>query len=141
MRIHSIPPILVATVIALSASACGETPTSPSDAETAGPPYTIAFESTLAPGGSSSRTFSVGGPGTVDVTLASTTPPDLWLSIGIGIPTTTRTGCSLTAAITVAPGSSSHLQLAADAGSYCVQVSDPGRLAAVVGFSVTIVHP
>ena len=122
-------------------SACGESPTSPSDAE-AGPPHTVTFASQVTPGGTASRTFQAGGPGTVTVTLDSTSPAGVVLHIGIGIPTPSiRGGCSLSRAVTTGAGTEPQLQMAVDGAEYCVQVAEPGLVTRSTGFSITLVHP
>lgn len=120
----------------LVSAACDDTPTSPTDD---GPPYTVTFVSTVSPGGTASRTISAGGAGTVSLSLESTDPAGTPMTIGVGIPDGSRTGCGLTQAVTGA--AAIQLQAAVDAGDYCVQVSDPDRLSRTTGFSLTIIHP
>jgi hypothetical protein len=100
----------------------------------------VVFTSTVAPNGSSSRTFTAGGPGTVTLTLTAS-PGGVPLGVGVGLSTASRTGCSLTRSVTVSPSTSPHLQVAVDAGVYCVQVSDVTGLHEMGAFTLTFEHP
>ena len=62
------------------------------------------------------------------------------VGLGIGVPATSSP-CSLTQSVTAQPGVSPHIEVTADAGSYCVQLFDVGGLADETPFSVTVEHP
>lgn len=128
-------------LLVLSISACRDTPTSPSDTTTAFPPYTVTFESTLAPGGTASRTFTARSDGIATLTLTSSTPMGITIGIGVGIPTPSKSGCGLTRTALAQASSDSHVQVPVEAGSYCVAVYDVGEISQSARFSLTLVHP
>jgi hypothetical protein len=132
---------LCLVLLMFAISACSDTPTSPSDTTTALPPYTVIFESTLAPGGTASRTFTATGEGIVTLTLTSSTPDGISMGIGVGIPTSSKSGCSLSRTALAQAASDAHLQVPVEAGGYCVAVYDVGGISQPARFSLTLVHP
>jgi hypothetical protein len=100
---------------------------------------TETFASFLSIGGTSARTLTVSQSGTISVTLGSVTPTAL-IGMGIGIPVSASSICSLSNSLSATAGS--QLTIAVDAGTYCVEMYDPGGLIAPgVSFSTTITHP
>jgi hypothetical protein len=96
------------------------------------------WSSVVAPGGQSTRSFTVNSSGTINVTL---TAAGATLGLGIGLPRITGGGCRLGASINTAAGSTPQLTASADEGQYCVQVYDLGTLTDPVGFALKIDHP
>ena len=100
---------------------------------------TATFASFLAIGGWSAQTFSVSQGGTISITLTSVTPSAI-VGLGIGIPGSASSTCSLSRSLNATAGS--QLTVAVDAGTYCAQVYDAGSLNGPgVAFSMTIGHP
>jgi len=124
-------------VIALFAAGCGDgkTSTTPSNTST---PTSENWSSVVAPGGQSSRSFTVNSSGTIAVTL---TAAGATLGLGVGLPRVTGGGCRLGVSVNTAAGSSPQISTAADAGQYCVQVYDLGTLRDPVEFAMKIDHP
>ena len=125
-------------VIALLATACGDDTTTPTTPSTPSTPTSESWSSVVAPGGQSSRSFTVNSSGTIAVTL---TAADATLGIGVGLPRTSGGGCRLGVSVNASAGSSPQISTPADAGQYCVQVYDLGTLRDPVGFSLKIDHP
>jgi len=131
---------LPASLVALSAVAmltgCGSdnTPTTPS---TPSGPMTENWSSVVAPGGASTRTFTLNSAGTIVVTL--TAGPTVGL--GVGLPRTNGGGCRLGLSVNASPGTTPQINAQADAGQYCVQVYDLGTLTDPIGFALKIEHP
>jgi hypothetical protein len=121
---------------AMMLAGCGsdKTPTTPS---TPSGPMTENWSSVVAPGGASTRTFTLNSAGTIVVTL--TAGPTVGL--GVGLPRTNGGGCRLGVSVNAAPGTTPQINTQADAGQYCVQVYDLGTLTDPVGFALKIEHP
>jgi hypothetical protein len=128
-----------ASVMALSAAmmlaGCGSdnTPTTPSTSKT----MTENWSSVVAPGGASTRSFTVSSAGAIVVTL--TAGPTVGL--GVGLPRTSGGGCRLGVSVNASPGTTPQINTQADAGQYCVQVYDLGTLTDPIGFALKIEHP
>ncbi len=122
---------------AMLAAGCGSdsTPTTPSNPSG---PTTENWSSTVAPGGQSSRSFTVNAAGTINVTLTAAGDT---LGLGVGVPRVSGGGCRLGVSVNTGPGSAPQITTSADAGQYCVQVYDLGTLRDPVGFAVKIDHP
>jgi len=116
---------------------CGsdKTPTTPSTTSSI---VSENWSSALAPGGTSTRSFTVKSAGTISVTL---TGAGATVGLGVGLPRVSGGGCRLGAAVDASAGSTPQISTQADAGQYCVQVYDLGTLTDPVGFSVKIEHP
>jgi hypothetical protein len=125
-------------VIALLAVGCGDdkTPTTPSNTSST---KSETWSSTVAPGGQSSRSFTVDASGTITVTLTAAGAPVLGL--GVGLPRTTGGGCRLGVSVNASAGTTPQISTNADAGQYCVEVYDLGTITDPVGFAVKIDHP
>ena len=124
-------------LIALVATACGDgnTSTTPSPTPTA---TGESWSSVLAPGGQSTRSFTVNASGTIAVTL---TNADTTLGVGVGVPRVTGGGCRLGVLVNTGGGSVPQISTQADPGQYCVQVFDLGTLTDPIPFTLTIDHP
>jgi len=98
------------------------------------------FSSQIVPGGGASRTFEVGAPGPIAVTLTATTPSGVTLGVGVGIPRGDGS-CALQAAVHTVAGAAPQIAISADSGTYCAKVYDPGTLMIPVPFTVSISRP
>jgi hypothetical protein len=127
---------LVIAACALVASACGgNNPASPSTTSTV---TTENWSGVLAPGGASSRSFTVTNAGTITITmnLAGAT-----VGLGVGLPRVTGGGCRVGVQVVTGASSNPQISTAAEAGLYCVQLFDTGTLTDPVPFNVKIDHP
>jgi len=124
-------------VVAVLVAGCGgnDTPTTPSSPSSS---MSETWSSIVAPGGQSTRSFTVNSSGTITVTL---TAAGATLGLGIGLPRVTGGGCRLGVSVNTPAGSAPQLSASADAGQYCVQVYDLGTLTDTVGFALKIDHP
>lgn len=124
-------------VIGLFATGCGDdnTSTTPSNTSTT---TSENWSGVVAPGGQSSRSFTVNASGTITITL---TAAGATLGLGVGLPRVTGGGCRLGVTVSSSGGSSPQISTAADSGQYCVQVYDLGTLQDPVGFALKIDHP
>lgn len=125
-------------VAALAVIACGSdtnSPTTPSNTSSA---TSETWSSTVAPGGQSTRSFTVNAAGTINVTL---TAAGATVGLGVGLPRVSGGGCRLGVAVNASAGTTPQLTATADAGQYCVQVYDLGTLSDPVGFALKIDHP
>jgi hypothetical protein len=122
--------------VAFFASACGDDtgPTTPSTST----PTSENWSGVVAPGGQSSRSFTVNTSGTVAITL---TASGATLGLGVGVPRVTGGGCRLGVTVNASAASNPQISTPADAGQYCVQVYDLGTLQDPVGFALKIDHP
>ena len=133
---YRLPASLVALSAVVMLTGCGSdnTPTTPS---TPSGPMTENWSSVVAPGGASTRTFTLNSAGTIVVTL--TAGPTVGL--GVGLPRTNGGGCRLGLSVNASPGTTPQINAQADAGQYCVQVYDLGTLTDPIGFALKIEHP
>ena len=133
---YRLPASVIALSVAMTLAGCGSdnTPTTPS---TTSGPMTENWSSVLAPGGASTRTFTLNSAGTIVVTL--TAGPTVGL--GVGLPRTNGGGCRLGVSVNASPGTTPQINSQADAGQYCVQVYDLGTLTDPSGFALKIEHP
>jgi hypothetical protein len=100
-----------------------------------------AFNSNLAPNGTSTRTFSVAGglaSGPATVRLESVSPTAV-IGFGIGLWRFDNNTCSLTQVISSSGGA--EIALPVDQGTYCVKAFDTGALTGFVAFAATLIHP
>jgi hypothetical protein len=123
--------------VAAIAAACGDntTPTSPT---TPTKPAAENWSSTLSPGGTSSRSFTVTAAGIINVTM---TGAGSTVGLGVGLPRTSGGGCRLGVSVNTGGGSAPQISTQADVGQYCVQVFDLGTLTDPIAFTLTIDHP
>lgn len=101
-------------------------------------PQTDVFNSLLAVGGSSARTFVVPQSGAYSVTLTSAPAP---VGLSIGIPELGTTGCLPMQSLTATPNTGAQFSGQIDPGMYCIRVFDIGGISAPVTFAINIVHP
>ena len=92
----------------------------------------------LAPGGTSSRSFTVTNTGTINLTMNSA---GATVGLGVGLPRVTGGGCRVGVQVITGPASNPQISTAAEAGQYCVQVFDTGTLTDPIPFNVKIDHP
>jgi hypothetical protein len=78
--------------------------------------------------------------GTIRLTLTTLGNGTVRAGIGVGV-AATGAPCSLAQSTVTGPGSEPQVVTSADAGSYCVQVYDPGSLSEDTAFSLTVEHP
>jgi hypothetical protein len=133
----------VLAVLVVLTSACGGSSSSTAPTTTATTPTTENWSSVLAPGGSSSRSFSINGPGTITITLNSAPAT---VGLGVGLPRATGGGCRLGVQVITGPGPTPQISTPAEDsalsdGDYCVQVFDIGTLTDPISFNIIINHP
>lgn len=103
-------------------------------------PATDLFATSLAVGGTTTRSLAASQAGVVTLTLQAVAGASS-LGIGIGIPRVDGGGCFLTQSVVVPPGAGPQLAASVARGDYCVSVFDPGTLTKPVTFSLQIVRP
>ncbi len=139
--IHAKSLALVLVLLSsLGAVGCDEDtpPTTPTSRTT----DSVTWSTNLANGGATSRSFKTTRNGTVSITLQNFAgSTSLRAGLGVGIPLGDGTGCVLSRSVETTAGSTAQLELSVDAGSYCVQVYDPGTLTQPVGFTILLVYP
>jgi hypothetical protein len=119
-------------------AACGDdTPTATAPSMTT-KPAPENWSSVLAPGGTSSRSFTVTAAGTINVTM---TNAGATVGLGVGLPRVSGGGCRLGVSVSTGGASTPQITTQADAGQYCVQVFDLGTLTDPISFTLTIDHP
>ena len=127
------PVIGISATMMLAGCGSDSTPTTPSNASTT---VKENWSSVVAPGGASTRSFTVNSAGTIVVTLTG----GPMVGLGVGLPRTSGGGCRLGVSVNASPATTPQISAQADAGQYCVQVFDLGTLTDPVGFSLTIEH-
>lgn len=136
--------LLGALTIAAVACRNNDTPTAPTTPSTTAAAVEV-YTGVLQPGQLGFYSFQATGTGSASFTFASLIDRatgrtlDLPLQIGAGIPA--GEGCGVTNATTTGPGLAAQLNHPVVAGTYCVQVLDPGNLRAAVNFAVRIRRP
>jgi hypothetical protein len=101
---------------------------------------TITYAQTVLPKGSTSRSFDASLRGDVTIFFDTIDPASVAsLSLGIGFPRSDGGGCVVNLTATATRGS--QFTVPVEAGTYCVQVSDPGTLTGPAQFSLRIQHP
>jgi hypothetical protein len=63
------------------------------------------------------------------------------VGLGIGIPRSGGTGCTLSRSVTATASTAPQLSTTAEAGADCVRVFGVGALTGDVRFSVSVLHP
>jgi hypothetical protein len=139
----TIRTIAAAAVLAfaLALAACDDTQTTPTTPTTPASPTTATWTGILPVPGTVSRSFysTQAGNATVTLTEISATPRPLML--GIGIPLSGGSGCTLTQVVPAVAQSSPIFNVRVDAGTYCLKMIDTQNPPGTVTFSVTLVHP
>ena len=124
--------------IAALAAGCGSdrtTPTTPSVSGT----MSETWSGVVAPGGQTSRSFTVNKAGAITVTLTSA---GTTFGLGVGLPRVTGGGCRLGVAVNASASTTPQISTQAEAGQYCVEVYDLGTITGdPVGFALKIDHP
>jgi hypothetical protein len=120
------------------AVACGNGTSAATAPSTPTKPAAENWSGILAPGGTSSRSFTVAVAGTISVTM---TGAGATIGLGVGLPRVTGGGCRLGVVVTAGGGATPQITTQVDEGQYCVQVFDLGTLIDPVPFAVKIDHP
>lgn len=115
--------------------------TAPALIRTGGEPGTAEFASTVAPAGTTSRTFVASTQGMAALTLTSLSAGAVEVGLGVGLMSTDGGGCRLTQIVHAVPGTAPQLTARIDPGDYCAMVFDTGGITRPESFSLTIVHP
>lgn len=99
------------------------------------------FSGTVGLLGTSVVSFTTTAAGPVGLTLTSLSPsPPVGIGLGLGTPNG-NSGCTLASFTTSATAASTpQITVTENAGTYCVQVYDPGTLTATTSFSVSVSH-
>jgi hypothetical protein len=126
--------LLMATMVA----ACGDDTTTATAPSMTTKPAAENWSSVLAPGGTSSRSFTVTAAGTINVTM---TNAGATVGLGVGLPRVSGGGCRLGVSVSTGGASTPQITTQADVGQYCVQVFDLGTLTDPISFTLTIDHP
>ncbi len=130
-----------AVLLVLAAAGCESDSTATTTSPTTTTPTvtTETFVSAIAVRGSAARTFITSSSGAVKVTLSTLGNGSRTVGLGIGVPATS-VPCSLAQSVEAGPGSAPQIVTSADAGVYCVQLFDVGRLTEDTAFTLTIEH-
>src|SRR5262245_40944482 len=102
------PVIAISAAMMLAGCGSDNAPTAPTNTSTT---RTENWSSVLAPGGASTRTFTLNSAGTIVVTL--TAGPTVGL--GVGLPRTNGGGCRLGVSVDASPGTTPQINSQADA--------------------------
>lgn len=130
--------LALVSALALSATACGSDPVSPT-APT--PVSTEDFAGTIDPLGTNIHTFTVKAVGPLTVLLTSVSPLAT-LAVGVSIGGWDGTTCTAVAANHNArAGTASVLSGTANVGNFCVQVYDSGNFTEPVTYAIQVSHP
>jgi len=87
-----------------------------------------------------SRTFVVGKPGTVKLTLTTLALPSEQIGLGLGTPGV-GLSCDLTVTVKATGTAAAQLASQVNAGRYCFAVYDLGTLSDSVSFTMIVEHP
>ncbi len=133
----------IALAIAVSAAACGGSSDTQSVIAPSGTVVTETFTGVVQVGQQSVNPFNVTTPGTLSVTLVSTSPQTT-LTMGLGVGNPGAGGiCSFISGGTTTAIAGSTAQLSgtlAASGAYCVSVVDVGNAAGPITYTVTVAH-
>ena len=132
-----------AVAIAITAAACGGSSAASTVTAPSGTVVTETFTGVVQVGQQSVNNFNVTTPGTISVTLVSTSPQTtLTMGIGVGNPGTGGI-CAYLSGGTANVSASSTAALSgslAASGAYCVGVGDIGNAAGPITYTVTVAH-
>lgn len=135
MRAASLAGTLVIAALAAGCGSDSTTPTTPTPSGT----MSETWSGVVAPGGQTSRSFTVNNSGTITVTLTSA---GTTFGLGVGLPRVTGGGCRLGVAVNASSSTTPQISTQAEAGQYCVEVYDLGTVTGdPVGFALKIDHP
>lgn len=137
-------------LVPLLCAACGSdtptSPTTPASTTASVAPATISesYNSTLPIAGSKFYSFPVVQNGTVNITLASLTGPDITedMTVDLGLGQPSGFGCTPTTTVTISTLTAAPQITGTYApGVYCVRIADTtGILPATATFSIAIEH-
>jgi hypothetical protein len=137
---------LLAVLVSMVALGCGQnsTDTSSTTSTTAptGNPTTENYSGTVQVGSSDVHSFTVvQSGGQLNVILTAAGPPPT-IQMGLGIGSFAAPTCTLfqNGSVVTPAGAIAQLSGTANAGTYCVQVSDVGNQSAPVSYTVTVTH-
>src|SRR5262249_20768444 len=136
---------VAAVAFAVACAACGHSSSSGTNLTTSpsAATKTETFSGTVNQGTMDFHTFTVTVTGEVDVTLTAAGPPStIFMGLGVGLPTSDGSACTLLTGASVLTQAATTPQLAGTAapGTYCVAVFDAGNLSAAITYSVTVAH-
>lgn len=133
-------PVLLA--LAFGVSACDDLRTYPTEPTATAESPEGSFSSQLLPGGSATRAFTMSAAGTINLTLSATTPANVVLGLGVGIPQGNGAGCLLNSSVETAAGSTPQITVTTESGTYCAKVYDVGNLSTTpVPFTLSFSRP
>ena len=123
--------------VALLAAACGD-PAPPAAPTPLPPTLSETFTGTLLVAGINSHPFTVTQVGGVKVSLTSI---QSGAAVGLGVGTSSTSGCLMINGITAVAGSSVQISgTATVSGNFCVSVYDVGNLVESVTYTITVNH-
>jgi hypothetical protein len=125
------------------AAACGGSNDPTTVTAPTGTVVTETFNGVVPIGGTSVNNFTVTVPGTLSVTLVSTSPQTtLTMGLGIGNPGAGGTCSFISGGTTQTPaGTTAQLSGTLPAsGAYCVAIVDVGNAAGPISYTVTVAH-
>ena len=123
--------------VALLAAGCGD-PAAPAAPTPVAPTVVETFSGTLLPSGVNSHPFTVAQVGGVQVSLTSI---QSGAAVGLGVGSSSTSGCRGIKGITAVAGSSVQISgTATVSGNFCVSVYDVGNLVESVTYTVTVNH-
>ena len=129
-------------VVVASAAACGGSNNSSSVVAPSATLTNDVFNGVVQVSGTNVHNFTVNTPGSLSVTLTSTSPQTtLFMGLGIGTPNGSG-GCTFIQT-TQAPASTTTAQLSGSvtaSGQYCVAIGDLGNAAGPITYSITVSH-
>ena len=132
-----------AVAIAITAAACGGSSDPVSVVAPSGTVVTETFTGVVQINQQSVNNFTVTTPGTLSVTLVSTSPQTT-LTMGLGIGNPGAGGiCAFISGGTTTTAAGSTAQLSGSipvSGAYCVAVADVGNAAGPITYTVTVAH-
>jgi hypothetical protein len=138
--LNTVRTLAFLTAIVLG-TACSNNSSQSTTTPTPASPQTQVFTSQLAQQGVNTESFVAAQAGTISVTLTSVTPA-IVLGVGLGVPNPSAPGCSLATIVNSAASSTAQITAPADAGTYCVSISDIGFVPPPgASFSISIAHP
>ncbi len=134
---------LLLAVAALTAAACGDSSTGPTDPGTTPVEITELFPSegpgTLTPNGGITHLFVVQQSGSIVVTLTTLTPEGF--TVGMGLGTWNGTTCAQTIVSDAATQGTGIVGTATGTGNYCVRVFDAaGSFTGPVEYQLAVSH-
>jgi len=141
--VNRLAQISAAAAIAITAAACGGSSASSTVTSPSGTVVTETFTGVVGIGGTTVNNFNVTTPGSLSITLVSTSPQTT-LTMGLGVGNPGAGGiCSFISGGTTTTVAGTTAQLSgtlASSGAYCVAVVDVGNAAGPITYVVTVAH-